>query len=74
MMPSIAKAFDLMGDNIVEIFAENGTLKNQIGDLDQKWLEEFKAKLSKQIVDDKRANLIMSKMKKQMQKALKNGL
>ena len=68
MMPSIKKAFDIMGDYIVDLSTENETLKNQIGDSDQKWLEEFKTKLLQQIDDEKRANLFMSRMKKQMEK------
>ena len=47
---------------------ENDVLKNQIGEYDQKWLEESKRKLLKDIDDEKRANLIMSRMKKQMNK------
>ena len=66
MMPAIKKTFDLMGDYIVGLSTENETLKNQIGDYDQKWLEESKSKLLKQIDNEKSANLIMSKMKKQM--------
>ena len=57
-----------MGDDIVELSKENEALKNQIGDFDQKWLDESKAKMLKQIDDEKRANLIMSRMKKQMNK------
>ena len=68
MMPAIKKAFNLMGDDKVELHTENEVLKNQIGDYDQKWLEESKSKLLKQIDDEKRANLIMSRMKKQMNK------
>ena len=71
MMPSIKKAFDLMGDDMVDLSTENETLKNQIGDYDQKWLEESKAKLIKDINDEKRANLIMCRMKKQMNKKYK---
>ena len=71
-MPSIKKAFDLMVDDIVDLSTENETLKNQIGDYDQKWLEESKAKLLKEINDEKRANLIMSRMKKQMNKNINN--
>ena len=66
MMPAIKKAFKLMGDDIVELSVENESLKNQIGDYDEKWLQESKAKLLKEIDDEKRANLIMSRMKKQM--------
>ena len=68
MMPAIKKAFNLLGDDIVDLSAENDTLKNKIGDYDEKWLEESKAKLLKDIYDKKRADLIMSRMKKQMKK------
>ena len=68
MMPAIKKAFKILGDDIIELSTENDVLKNQIGEYDQKWLEESKAKLLKDINDEKRANLIMSRMKKQMNK------
>ena len=57
-----------MGDDIVDLSTENEALKNQIGDYDEKWLEESKNKMLEQIDDEKRANLIMSRMKKQMNK------
>ena len=72
MMPAIKEAFNLMGNDIVELSTENDTLKNQIGDYDQKWLDESKAKLLKDINDEKRANLNMSRMKKQMDKNINN--
>ena len=65
MTPAIKKAFNLMGDDIVELHTENETLKNKIGSYDEKWLEESKLKLLKQIDDEKGANLITSRMKKQ---------
>ena len=68
MMPAIKKAFNLMGDDIVELSTENDALKNQIGSYDKKWLEESKNELLKQIHDEKRTNLIMSRMKQQMEK------
>ena len=68
MMPAIKKAFDLLGDDIVDLSTENDALKNKIGDYDEKWLQESKAKLLKDIDDKKRADLIMSRMKKQMEK------
>ena len=68
MMPAIKEAFTLMGNDIVELSTENDTLKNQIGNYDENWLEESKAKLLKEIDDEKRANLIMTRMKKQMEK------
>ena len=68
MMPAIKKAFNLMGDDIIELHTENEALKNQLGDYDQKGLEESKSKLLQQTDDEKRANLLMSRMKKQMNK------
>jgi len=49
MMPAIKKTFDLIGDDIVELSTENKYLKNLMGSYDEKWLEESKAKLLKQI-------------------------
>ena len=68
MMPAIKKAFNLLGDDIVKLSTENAALKNQIGSYEEKWLEESKAKLLKQIDDEKRANVIMSRMRKPMEK------
>ena len=70
MMAAIKKAFNVLGDDIIQLSTENDVLKNQIGEHDQKWLEESKAKLLKDINDEKRANLIMSRMKKQMNKKI----
>ena len=68
MMPAIKKAFDLLGDDIVDLSVENDTLKNKKGSYNQQWLEESEAKLLKRIDDEKRANIFMSRMKKQMEK------
>ena len=70
MMPAIKQAFNVLGDDIIELGVENDALKNQIGDFDQKWLEESKSKLLKDINDEKRANLIISRMNKQMNKKI----
>ena len=67
-MPGIKKAFNSLGDDIVELSTENDALKNKIGSSDQRWLEDSKAKLLKQMDDEKRGNLIMPRMKKQMEK------
>ena len=45
MMPAIKKAFDLRGDDIVELSTENDALNDNMGSYDEKWLEESKAKL-----------------------------
>ena len=71
MMPAIKKAFDLLGDDIVDLSTENDALKNQIGEYDEKWLQESKLKLLKEIDNEKRANLIMSRMQKQKNKNTK---
>ena len=63
IMPAIEKAFDLMGDDTLELSTENESLKNKKGPYDEKWLEESKARLSKQFDDDELANLLMSRMK-----------
>ena len=68
MMPAIKKAFNLLGDKMVELSTENDALKNKIGSYDEKWLEESRNKMFKQIDNEKRANLILSRMKKQMEK------
>ena len=68
MMPAIKKAFNLLGDDKVDLSTENDALKNKIGDYAEKWLQESKAKLLKDIDDKKTADLIMPRMKKQMEK------
>ena len=40
IMPVNKKAFNILGDDIVELSVKNESLKNQIGDYDEKWLEE----------------------------------
>ena len=55
MMPGIEKAFNLMGDDIVELSTGNESLKNKIGAYDEKWLEESKAKLLLRIADEKKS-------------------
>ena len=62
MTPAFNKAFNLVGDDLVELSTENETLKNKKGSYDEKWLEESKTKLLKQIDDEKRSNLNMSKI------------
>ena len=54
MMPAMKKAFNLMGDDIVELGTESDALKNEIGSYDEKWLEESKTKLLRQIDDEKK--------------------
>ena len=67
-MPAIKKAFNVLSEYIVELHTENKRLKYKMGSYDEKWLEKSQAKLLKQIDDEKRANIFMSRMKKQMNK------
>ena len=55
MLPALKKAFILLGDGIVDLSTENVALKNKIGDYDEKWLEESKVKLLKDINDEKKS-------------------
>ena len=55
-------AFDLMGDDIVELSTKNESLQNKKRSYDEKLFEESKGKPFKQIDDEKRANLIKSRM------------
>ena len=68
LLPAFKKTFNLLGDDIVDLSTKNNAFKNKIGDYDEKWLQESKTKLFKDIDDKKRADLIMSRMKKQMEK------
>ena len=60
MLPAIKKAFNSLGDDIVELSTKKDALRNKLGSYDEKWLEESKNKMLKQIDNEKRANLIMS--------------
>ena len=68
MMPAIKKAFNLMGDDIVKLSVENESLKIHIDEYDEKWLQKSKVNQLEETDDENRANLIMSRMKKQMNK------
>ena len=57
-----------MGGDIVELYSENDCLKTKMGFYDKKWLEESKAKLLKQLDDENKANLFMSRVEKQVKK------
>ena len=53
MMPAIKKAFNLLGDEIVDLSTEKDALREKIGDYDEKWLPDSKEKLLKDIDDKK---------------------
>ena len=54
MIPAIKKLFVSMGDDIVDLSAENVALKNKIGEYDENWLQGSNDKLLKQINDEKK--------------------
>ena len=68
MMLAMKKTFKLVGDHIVQLPTEIDALKIIIGAYDEKWLQKSKGKLLKQIDDEKRAKLILFRMRKQMNK------
>ena len=53
-MSAIKEAFNLMGDDIIEISVEEESLKNQIGECDVKSLRKSKAKLLKKLMTRKK--------------------
>ena len=60
MMPAFKKAFDLLGDDIVDLSVGDATLKNKIGSCNnQQWLELSEAKLVKQTNDDKKKQIYL---------------
>ena len=66
-MRAIKKAFDHMGDDVVDLSTENDALKNKVSSYDEKWLEESKAKFLKQI-DDGKKQIYLCLDKKQLEK------
>ena len=68
MMHSIKLVFDLMGADIVELYRENESMEDKLGYHEKKELDESKTTLLKQIDDEKKANLFMSRVQKHMKK------
>ena len=68
MLPAIKKALSLLGDDIVDLSTENDALKIKKVDCIGKWFQKSKDKPLKQIEDEKIAILVMSRMKRQMNK------
>ena len=66
MMPAFKKVFDLVGDDIAERSTKNKFLKNKIVFCDEKCLGESQARPLTQNDDKKRANIILSRLEKQM--------
>ena len=68
MVSATEKAFDIMGDDMVELFTESEALKIKMCPYDRKWLGKSKTRLLRQFDDKKRTNLIRSKMENEMKK------
>ena len=68
LVPATKKVFDLMEDDKLELSTESDSSINKIVSDDEQWLEESKTRLLKQFLDDISANLILSKMGKQVKK------
>ena len=74
MIPANKKIFDLMGDDIVELSTKNECLKIKIGSYDYKWLEESKARLLKQIDDEKRTEFFFLEWKNRWKSNIKSHI
>jgi hypothetical protein len=62
------EAIKIMGDDIFDLGVENQALRDKIGDIDVKWLNESKNRI-KVTYDTTQKNLfILDRMKKQVQK------
>ena len=61
------KAFDSRGDDVVELYTENESLKKNWS-YEDKWLEESEASLLKKFDGGEKGNLITSRMQKQKNK------
>ena len=71
LMPDIRKAFDFLGNDMVDLPTRNESLKNETASHDGKCSEESKAKLLKQFDDEKGAKWIVSRLEKQFKKETK---
>lgn len=72
MMPAVKKAFRMMTDDIVELSTENGILKDKIGNYDNEWLQKSKQKMLEETKNDKRAQIVMERMRAQLAKMGEN--
>ena len=68
MMPAIKVAFDLLGENVVDLSNTYETLTNKTSSLDEKWLGDSKTGPLKQFNAEKKASLNMMKVEKQLKK------
>ena len=62
------EAIKIMGDEVFDLGIENETLRDKIGEVDEKWLNESKNKLKLTYNDVRKNKFILDRMKRQMQK------
>ncbi len=71
-MPGLKKAFEMMRDDNFELVNENNVLKEKIGDIDDKWLQESKRKIVSNTEDAEKNKVLLVQM--QLQQQWKNTL
>ena len=63
-----SKAIEMMGDEIFDLGIENETLREKLGDVDEKWLSETKQRNKLSYNDEAKKKFILERMKKQCSK------
>src|SRR5215469_10151030 len=62
------EAVVMMGDEIFELGVENQALRDQLGEVDDKWLNESKSRIVCGYNDEKKNKFILDRMRRQMKK------
>jgi hypothetical protein len=62
------EAIKLMGDEIFDLGVENEALRDKIGEVDEKWLNESKNRIKLSYNDTKKNKFILERMRRQTQK------
>jgi hypothetical protein len=58
----------MMGDEIFDLGVENEALRDKIGEVDEKWLNESKSRIKLSYNDAKKNKFILERMRRQTQK------
>ena len=66
------QAIKMMGDEIFDLGIENETLREKLGDVDEKWLSETKQRNKLSYNDEAKKKFILERMKKQCTKLKQN--
>jgi hypothetical protein len=62
------EAIKMMGDEIFDLGIENEALRDKMGEVDEKWLNDSKNRIKLNYNDDKKNKFILERMKRQSQK------